>query len=76
MMVEYSQGYGRREPLPVCDPIKETAECPCCQGAGEHSFGAGMDADSVDCSPCGGWGYFFLTKLARKSECPKGILYR
>lgn len=31
-------------------------DCPCCEGAGEHQFGAGEDADGVMCQPCGGWG--------------------
>ena len=62
-MIEYPRGYGRRDPLSVCDPIKETLDCPCCKGAGNHSYGAGMDAE--DCSPCNGWGCFLLTKLKR-----------
>ena len=55
--IEYPQGYGRRDPFPVCEPILETLECPCCKGSGEHAYGAGMDADAVDCSPCNRWGY-------------------
>ena len=67
-MIEYPRGFGRRDPIPVCDPIKETAECPCCKGAGDHSYGAGMDADAVDCVPCAGWGHFFLVKLKGAKE--------
>ena len=67
-MIEYPQGYGRRDPLPVCAPISETSECDCCGGSGEHAFGAGMDADTKDCSPCNGWGVFFLTKLRKPSK--------
>ena len=60
-MIEYPSGYGRRDPVPICDPIDGTVECPCCKGDGAHSYGAGMDLDGVDCSPCQGWGYFAMT---------------
>ena len=32
-------------------------QCPCCEGGGEHAFGAGMDADSTYCEYCESWGY-------------------
>ena len=67
-MIEYDRGYGRRDPLPVCEPIGNTLECPCCKGAGLHTYGKGMDADSVDCIPCVGWGVFYLTTLSKPDK--------
>ena len=62
MMIEYPQGFGRRDPVPVCELVEPTIDCPCCQGDTEHSYGKGMDTDSVDCIPCGGWGYFVMAR--------------
>ena len=67
-MVEYPRGYGRRDPVPVCDYIPRTLDCPCCKGQAEHSYGAGMDSDAVDCTPCAGSGYFFLKKVKKADE--------
>ena len=57
-MTTYADGYGRRDPVPACDLFTHEIEipCPCCKGAGEHGFGAGMDTDSVSCEFCDGSG--------------------
>ena len=62
MMIEYPQGFGRRDPVPVCEPLERVIACPCCEGDAGHSYGKGMDTDSVDCTTCNGWGYFVLTE--------------
>ena len=31
--------------------------CPCCEGDGEHGFGAGMDLESAPCDYCFGMGW-------------------
>ena len=60
----YPTGYGLREPVPECQPIDQV-DCPCCEGAGEHSYGQGMDADAVTCRVCDGYGYL-ITSLPTK----------
>lgn len=54
IMIEYANGYGRRDPVPECNMFTREIEisCPCCNGEGRHAFGAGMDTDSVPCEFC------------------------
>ena len=51
-IVSYPNGHGLRERPPECAERPERVPCPCCQGAGEHAYGAGMDADSAPCRVC------------------------
>ncbi len=55
-MTNYENGYGRRDPPPECMEDRPVVKCPCCDGHGEHAFGAGMDADGKTCGVCGGNG--------------------
>lgn len=61
-MTEYSNGYGRRDPVPECIEVPDEMECPCCEGAGEHPYGAGMDADAVECFYCEGAGVLAVVR--------------
>ena len=60
-MTSYPNGYGLRERPPECESRPTRVDCPCCDGLGEHSFGAGMDADGVDCQVCEGAGELALS---------------
>ena len=67
----YSHGYGVREEPPECDPTvvdwrDNTISCPCCEGAGEHPYGKGMDQDAIECDVCRGCGRFEVSLLPRK----------
>ena len=66
--VSYPQGYGRRDPVPECVEWQDRIDCPCCKGTGEHGYGAGMDADSVDCVVCGGWGQLAVSRITKAEE--------
>ena len=62
-LTSYSNGYGLRESPPHCQERPSRVDCPCCGGSGEHTFGAGMDADGVTCSVCKGAGELALSVL-------------
>ena len=62
-MTSYPNGYGRRDRPPECREDLHTVDCPCCEGAGEHEFGAGMDRDTVTCRVCRGEGVMELVPL-------------
>ena len=68
----YSNGYGIREKPPECIEEPHLIDCPCCQGAGEHEFGHGMDADGVVCSLCRGEGQVSLRHKPDPTEFQRG----
>ena len=64
-MTVYPNGYGRRDPpfpCPATDNL-EPVQCPCCNGAGEHAIGAGMDSDASRCWTCDGNGVLELKRI-------------
>ena len=63
-MTSYPNGYGRRDRRPECREDLHTVDCPCCEGASEHEFGAGMDRDAAACRVCRGQGIVELVPLA------------
>ena len=70
-MTHYPNGYGRRDPVPECITPVTQVDCPCCEGNGAHSYGAGMDADSIDCSTCNGFGYLLTSVPAKTNAWPQ-----
>ena len=72
-MTHYPNGYGRRDPAPECREHDGTVECPCCKGAGEHEYGAGMDADHATCRVCEGWGYLITSVPTKRAAESVGI---
>ena len=67
-MIHYENGYGLRERPLECMGDRPVVKCPCCDGYGEHAFGAGMDADGKDCSVCGGNGELRGVRMEEKGE--------
>lgn len=53
----------KRMPRQGLSSGKAQLSCPCCNGDAAHSFGAGMDADSVDCTTCKGWGFLEIQPI-------------
>ncbi len=70
MMTSYPNGYGRRDRPPECREGLHTVDCPCCEGASEHEFGAGMDRDAAACRVCRGQGIVGLVPLEPAGSPP------
>ena len=61
MMQQYARGWGRVDPPVECQERPQQVDCPCCEGAGEHEWGAGMDADGGPCYVCDTYGYLLVS---------------
>ena len=71
-MTNYFDGYGRRDPVPKCEDVGRI-ECPCCEGSGEHTYGAGMDAAEVPCRVCGGYGWLVTSAPTKREAMVHGF---